>query len=116
LSEARQVIRFAVGSAAGPRSRTLRLWVPKGKSDVYLSSRRIASAVKVSLHEPGPARIALTSEFVFKGTFRVPEERDRRLAVDGTVPAPHRAVSPGRSRSSCRGTKCSTARSKREAT
>jgi hypothetical protein len=32
------------------------------KSDVYLSERRLAGDVKVSLHEPGPARFALTRE------------------------------------------------------
>jgi hypothetical protein len=83
-----QVIRFAVGSAAGKRSRTWRLWVPRGKSDVYVSSRRLGNSVKVSLHEPGPARFALTKEFVALGTFEAPEGRDPRLATEWDRPRP----------------------------
>jgi hypothetical protein len=44
--------------------------------------------VKVSLHEQGPARWALTSEFVRKGTFQVPEGSDPRLAADWERPRP----------------------------
>lgn len=83
-----QVLRFAVGTATGPRSRTWRLWVPKGKSDVYVSSRRLGNSVKVSLHEPGPARFALTQEFVDRGTFQAPEDRDPRLAIEWERPRP----------------------------
>jgi len=91
-----QVLRIAVGTAGGPRSRTWRLWVPKGKSDVYASSRRIANSVKVSLHEPGPSRFALTSEFVREQAFVAPEGRDARLAVEWNRPrtSPGRAVRP----------------------
>jgi hypothetical protein len=78
----RQIVRFAVGSPDGPRSRTWRLWVPKGKSDVYVSSRRIASSIKVSLHEPGPARFALTSEFLRGSGFQAPDGEDARLAKE----------------------------------
>jgi hypothetical protein len=87
-----QVLRFAVGSAIGPRSRTWRLWVPRRKSDVYLSSRRLANSVKVSLHEPGPARFALTSEFVRKGSWKAPEGRDPRLAIEWTGLARSRRI------------------------
>jgi hypothetical protein len=83
-----QVLRFALGSPTGPRSRTWRLWVPKHKSDVYVSSRRLGNSVKVSLHEPGPARFALTSEFIRRGTFQAPEGRDPRLAVEWERPRP----------------------------
>lgn len=83
-----QVLRFAVGSAAGRRSRTWRLWVPKGKSDVYVSSRRLGNSVKVSLHEPGPSRFALTSEFVRGASFEAPEGRDPRLAIEWERPRP----------------------------
>lgn len=83
-----QVLRFAVGSPAGPRSRTWRLWVPPRKSDLYVSSRRVANSVKVSLHEPGPARFALTSEFVRLSSFEAPEGRDPRLAVEWERPRP----------------------------
>src|SRR4051794_32520708 len=81
-----QVLRFAVGTAGGPRSRTWRLWGPKGNGDVYASSRRIANSVKVSLHEPGPSRFALTSEFVREQAFVAPEGRDPRLAVEWNRP------------------------------
>lgn len=83
-----QVLRFAVGSAAGPRSRTWRLWVPKGKSDVYVSSRRLGNSVKVSLHEPGPSRFALTREFIRAGTYQATEGRDPRLAIEWERPRP----------------------------
>jgi hypothetical protein len=83
-----QVLRFAVGTAMGPRSRTWRLWVPKGKGDVYVSSRRIGNSVKVSLHEPGPGRFALTQEFVDRGTFQPPEGKDPRLAIEWERPRP----------------------------
>lgn len=83
-----QVLRFAVGSATGPRSRTWRLWVPKGKSDVYVSSRRLGNSVKVSLHEPGPARFALTKEFIRRDTYRAPAGRDPRLAIEWERPRP----------------------------
>jgi hypothetical protein len=91
-----QVLRFAVGTAGGPRSRTWRLWVPRGKSDVYVSSRRIANSVKVSLHEPGPSRFALTSEFVREQEFVAPEGYDRRLAKEWNRPrtSPGRVVRP----------------------
>jgi len=46
-------IRFAVGSPAGLHSVIWRLWVSKGKSDVYLAARTLAPHIKVSLHESG---------------------------------------------------------------
>lgn len=88
MRDDQQVLRFAVGSAGGPRSRTWRLWVPKGKSDVYISGRTLGNSVKVSLHEPGPARFALTSEWVRRRSFRAPEGRDRRLAKEWDRPRP----------------------------
>jgi hypothetical protein len=91
-----QVLRFAVGSADGPRSRTWRLWVPEGKSDVYASSRRLSSSVKVSMHEPGPSRYVLTSEWVAKTGFEAPEGEDERLAKEWNRPraSEGRAVRP----------------------
>lgn len=83
-----QVLRFAVGSAIGPRSRTWRLWVPKRKSDVYIAGRRLGNSVKVSLHEPGPSRFAFTSEWVRRTGFQAPAGRDRRLAVEWERPRP----------------------------
>src|SRR5262249_39213002 len=61
----------------------------KRKSDVYIASRRLANSVKVSLHEPGPARFALTREWVERTGFKAPMGRDRRLAVEWERPRPH---------------------------
>jgi hypothetical protein len=98
MPDREQVVRFAVGSADGPRSRTWRLWVPRGKSDVYVASRRLGNQIKVSLHEPGPARVALTREFVGKSGFRAPEGMDSRLATEWERPVPRRlGRSPARS-------------------
>ncbi len=83
-----QVLRFAVGRPLGPRSQTWRLWVPKGKSDVYVSGRTLGSSVKVSLHEPGPARFALTKTWVQRSGFQAPPDRDSRLAVEWNRPRP----------------------------
>lgn len=88
MSKYTQVLRFAVGSATGPRSRTWRLWVLKRKSDVYISGRMLGDSVKVSLHEPGPSRFALTSEWVRREGFQAPEGRDRRLALEWERPRP----------------------------
>jgi hypothetical protein len=81
-----QVLRFAVGSSDGPRSRTWRLWVPDGKSDVYASSRRLSASVKVSMHEPGPSRYALTSQWVKTTGFEAPEGEDERMAKEWNRP------------------------------
>ena len=62
--------------------------MPKQKSDVYIASRRLAESVKVSLHEPGPSRFALTSEWVKETGFQAPEGKDRRLAVEWERPRP----------------------------
>ena len=97
MSDSQQVLRFAVGSAIGPRSRTWRLWVPKRKSDVYISGRSLGNSVKVSLHDPGPARFALTTEWVQRTGFQAPERRDRRLAVEWKRPrarSPHQIARP----------------------
>jgi hypothetical protein len=83
-----QVLRFAVSSTIGPRSRTWRLWVPRRKSDVYISGRSLGDSVKVSLHEPGPSCFALTTEWVRRTGFQAPEGRDLRLAVEWEPPRP----------------------------
>jgi hypothetical protein len=83
-----QVLRFAVGSAIGPRSRSWRLWVPKRKSDVYISSRRLGNSVKVSLHEPGPSRYALTTEWIRQSGFQGPAGSHWRLASECERPRP----------------------------
>lgn len=55
---------------------------------MYVSSRRLGNSVKVSLHEPGPARFALTREFVRSAPWRAPSGRDARLAVEWEPPRP----------------------------
>jgi len=44
--------------------------------------------VKISLHEPGPSRFALTSEWVHRSGFQAPEGSDGRLAVEWKRPRP----------------------------
>src|SRR5829696_1026585 len=58
-----EVVRFAVGGPDEPRSLVWRVWTTKGKSDVYISGRLQGGDWKVSLHESGDWRFALTREF-----------------------------------------------------
>ena len=60
------VARLAVGRPDGPSSGVLRIWSPKGKSDVYASMRSIAGQVKISLHESGTCIAGLTTQFAEK--------------------------------------------------
>jgi len=62
--------------------------VPRNKSDLYVSTRKLGSAIKVSLHDPGPARIALTTEWIRKSDFSPPAGQDKRLAVAWERPRP----------------------------
>lgn len=59
----RFVVRFAVGSPAGPRSGVWRLWTGTGRSDVYIAARTLGGVVKVSLHESGEWHHAFTKEY-----------------------------------------------------
>lgn len=61
-----EVVRFAVGGPDEPRSLVWRVWTTKGKSDVYISGRLQGGDWKVSLHESGDWRFALTREFTEK--------------------------------------------------
>lgn len=54
-------VRFAVGTPEGPQSAIWRLWVPHGKSDVYLAARSLAGSLKVSLHVSGQWQHSFTS-------------------------------------------------------
>ena len=63
MASANLVVRLAVGCAEGPNSATLRIWSPKGKSDVYASVRERAGDFKVSLHESGECNAGLTKQF-----------------------------------------------------
>jgi hypothetical protein len=46
-------VRFAVGSRAGLRSSTWRVWSAKNTTDVYVAARSIADVQKISLHKTG---------------------------------------------------------------
>jgi hypothetical protein len=46
-------IRFSVGSPAGRRSASWRIWSARNSPDVYLAGRSIAGVQKVSLHQSG---------------------------------------------------------------
>lgn len=57
-------LRFAGGSAEGPRSSIWRLFTgKKPRSDVYLAVRDIAGAIKASLHESGQWQVSFTTQF-----------------------------------------------------
>lgn len=58
-------IRFAVGSADGPRSSVWVIWrhTNKTKADVFLATRALAGTLKISFHESGETRDAFTSEY-----------------------------------------------------
>ena len=58
-----EVVRFAVGAPDEPRSLVWRVWMTKGKSDLYISGRLQGGDWKVSLHESGDWRFGLTCEF-----------------------------------------------------
>ena len=60
--------------------------MPRRKSDVYISGRTLGASVKVSLHEPGPSRFALTSEWVRQTGFHAPEGTHRRHAFEWNRP------------------------------
>lgn len=53
-------LRFCIGEPAGPHSTTWKIWANRG--DVYLSSRMLASDIKVSLHQSGDCQYSRTSE------------------------------------------------------
>jgi hypothetical protein len=58
-----EVVRFAVGAPDEPRSLVWRVWMTKGKSDLYISGRLQGGDWKFSLHESGDWRFGLTREF-----------------------------------------------------
>ncbi len=53
-------LRFCIGEYTGSHSTTWKIWV--NRNDVYLSSRMLASDIKVSLHESGDCQYSHTSE------------------------------------------------------
>ncbi len=67
-------LRFCIGEPTGLHSTTWKIWV--NRSDVYLSSRMLASDIKVSLHESGECQYSRTSEsFAYTGK----PNRDRHI-------------------------------------
>jgi hypothetical protein len=95
LAKGDQVLRFAVGRPSGARSATWRLWVPRGKSDVYLSRRMVGRNFKVSLHESGEWQIGLTQEYVKRpDALSMPKENPRGLDK-WTRPEPQPRIAPG---------------------
>ena len=56
----RKELRFCVGEPAGLRSTVWKIWT--NRNDVYLSSRTIASQMKISLHKSGACQFSKTSE------------------------------------------------------
>lgn len=59
-------LRFVVGTEEGPWSGTWIAWANQGKGDVYVANRSIAGDLKVSLHQSGECRFALTSQHLKK--------------------------------------------------
>ncbi|MBC8468154.1 MAG: hypothetical protein H8D56_01680 [Planctomycetes bacterium] len=67
-------LRFCIGEPTGLHSTTWKIWV--NRNDVYLSSRMLASDIKVSLHESGKCQFSHTSEsFAHRGK----SNRDRHI-------------------------------------
>ena len=58
-----EVVRFAVGGPDEPRSLVWRIWTHRGTSNLYISDRLQGGDWKVSLHESGDWRFALTREY-----------------------------------------------------
>src|SRR5215212_9402944 len=58
-----EVVRFAVGAPDEPRSLVWRVWMTKGKSDLYISGRLQGGDGTVSLHGWGDWRFGFPSEF-----------------------------------------------------
>src|SRR6266852_5046379 len=55
--------RFGFGEVAGPVGCAWRLWIgSKSSSDVYLSTRSLASEYKTSIHKSGRCQTSLTKE------------------------------------------------------
>jgi hypothetical protein len=74
-----EVVRFAVGSADGPRSTVWRIWTDRGNSNVYIAARVLGGVVKVSLHQSGVWRFAFTDEHWEGGSAPEVGEGDRLI-------------------------------------
>ena len=97
------VIRIGVGSRDGPKSGVWRIWVGKGKSDVYVAVRSYAGIFKVSLHQTGECNVSLTSQFAEKNPSALSKlsgsrhfDKWRRVTHSGSqLSIPFRLVFPG---------------------
>lgn len=82
---------FAFGSPTGRRSRVWKVWVPQGKTDVYMDAD--TKDAKISLHDPAesrggqPWRFAFTKEHVDAGAAHILGAGDpkREIASWGPV-------------------------------
>jgi hypothetical protein len=70
-------LRFALGSADGSRSNVWSVVGHKNTDDIYIGARQVMSAAKLSLHESGVWRRALTSQEAER--LNLAEDRDRVL-------------------------------------
>jgi hypothetical protein len=84
--ERKFVVRFAVGDKRGIRSSVWRIWKGRGKDDIYIAPRPVASFVKGSLHASGLCYFSVTAEhhaeMIASGT-----ARDRRALTRWQRPA-----------------------------
>jgi len=59
---ARHVIRWAIGSADGPRSSLWRMWGNK-KGDIYVAVRSLGAITKASFHRDGSCQVGFTEPY-----------------------------------------------------
>lgn len=62
-------IRWAIGSADGPRSSTWRLWGGK-KGDFYVAVRSLGATTKASFHRDGKCQVGFTQEYAGQASQR----------------------------------------------
>ncbi|HET9894607.1 MAG TPA: hypothetical protein VFQ44_06695 [Streptosporangiaceae bacterium] len=70
-------LRFALGAPGGPRSNVWTVFGSKNTSDVYVGARDTLTSAKLSLHQSGRWRRALTPQEVRRQN--MPEDADRVL-------------------------------------
>jgi hypothetical protein len=80
-----EVLRFALGTATGPRSNVWTVFGSKHADDVYVGARDELPTAKLSLHQSGKWRRALTSQSAIRQD--LPADSDR-VAIRWEVPEP----------------------------
>ena len=90
---AEEAIRFGVVDGRGHRASSWKCWAETGtgKSDVYLTCRKLGGVVKASFHESGSWHIAFVSE-KFPSMFEDPDRPPSRFAMRWSRPP---ELSPG---------------------